>query len=123
VKDDKRSNAFGLVNTKVKPGEQPMYLARQEGPSRSQISEDYALISMLRGLEENRRLFILAGVTTFGTQAAAEYVAKPEYIRDLIAHLDTSSATLPAFYQIVIKVKVNVGVPVQISYVTHHVLE
>ena len=100
-----------------------MYLARQEGPSRSQISEDYALISMLRGLEENRRLFILAGVTTFGTQAAAEYVAKPEYIRDLIAHLDTSSATLPAFYQIVIKVKVNVGVPVQISYVTHHVLE
>ena len=123
VKDDKRANAFGLVNTKVKQGEQPIYLARQEGPSRSQISEDYALISMLRGLEENRRLFILAGVTTFGTQAAAEYVTKPEYIRELIAHLDTSPAALPAFYQIVIKVKVNGGVPVQISYVTHHVLE
>jgi hypothetical protein len=123
VKDDKRANAFGLVNTKVKEGEQSIYLARQEGPSRSQISEDYALISMLRGLEENRRLFILAGVTTFGTQAAAEYVTKPEYIRDLIAHLDTPSATLPAFYQIVIKVKVNGGVPVQLSYVTHHVLE
>jgi len=123
VKDDKLANAFGLVNTKVKPGEQPIYLARQEGPSRSQISEDYALISMLRGLEENRRLFILAGVTTFGTQAAAEYVTKPEYIRDLIAHLDTPSSSLPAFYQIVIKVKVNGGVPVQLSYVTHHVLQ
>ena len=123
VKDDKHANAFGLVNTKPKEGEQALYLARQEGPSRSQISEDYALITMLRGLEENRRLFILAGVTTFGTQAAAEYVTKPEYIRDLIAHLDTSSTNLPAFYQIVIRVKVNGGVPVQISYVTHHVLE
>jgi len=123
VKDDKLANAFGLVNTKPKEGEQSLYLARQEGPSRSQISEDYALITMLRGLEENRRLFILAGVTTFGTQAAAEYVTKPEYVRDLIAHLDTPPGSLPAFYQIVIKVKVNGGVPVQISYVTHHVLE
>src|SRR5262249_54189139 len=108
-------------------GEQPFYLATQEGPSRSQISEDYALITMLRGLEANRRLFILAGVTTFGTQAAAEYVTKPEYIKDLTSHLETSSAggssTLPDFYQVVIKVKVNGGVPVQLSYVTHHVLQ
>jgi hypothetical protein len=126
VKDDKQNNTFGLVNLEPQDGEQPHYLARQEGPSRSQISEDYALISMLRGLEANRRLLILAGVTTFGTQAAAEYVAKPEYVRELISHLDTSpgdATTLPAFYQVVIKVKVNGGVPVQISYVTHHVLQ
>jgi hypothetical protein len=127
LKDDKQNNTFGLVNLEPQNGEQPHYLARQEGPSRSQISEDYALISMLRGLEANRRLLILAGVTTFGTQAAAEYVTKPEYVRDLISHLDTSAAsdatTLPSFYQVVIKVKVNGGVPVQISYVTHHVLE
>ncbi len=126
LKDDKQNMSLGIVNTKPKPGEQATYLARQEGPSRSQISEDYAVISLLRGLDEKHRLMILAGITTFGTQAAAEYVTKPEHIKDLIAHLDTSqsgdSPKLPLFYQVLIKVKVNGGVPVQISYVTHHVL-
>lgn len=126
LKDDKQNMSLGIVNTKPKAGEQPTYLARQEGPSRSQISEDYAVISLLRGLDEKHRLMILAGITTFGTQAAAEYVTKPEHIKDLITHLDTSqsgdSPKLPLFYQVLIKVKVNGGVPVQISYVTHHVL-
>jgi hypothetical protein len=126
LKDDKQNMALGIVNTKPKAGEQQTYLARQEGPSRSQISEDYAVISLLRGLDEKHRLMILAGITTFGTQAAAEYVTKTEHIKDLIAHLGTSesgdSPKLPSFYQVLIKVKVNGGVPVQISYVTHHVL-
>jgi hypothetical protein len=126
LKDDKQNMALGIVNTKPRTGEQQTYLARQEGPSRSQISEDYAVISLLRGLDEKHRLMILAGITTFGTQAAAEYVTKPEHIKDLITHLDTSQSSdspkLPSFYQVLIKVKVNGGVPVQISYVTHHVL-
>jgi hypothetical protein len=127
VKDERRNSTFGLTNTVPHSGEQTTYLAKQEGPSRSQISEDYALISFLRGIEPQRRLVILAGVTTFGTQAAAEYVTRPEYVKDLIEHLNLSppgeAPKLPPYYQIVVKVKVNGGVPLQISYVTHHVLE
>jgi hypothetical protein len=126
IKDDKGNRIFGLVNTRPKAGEQETYFAKQEGPSRSQISEDYALISLLRGLDEKHRLMVLAGITTFGTQAAAEYVTKPEHMKDLVAHLnaaaDGDSPRLPAFYQVLVKVKVNGGVPVQLSYVTHHVL-
>lgn len=126
VTDDKGNKSFGIVNTRPRPGEQEFYLAAQEGPSRSQISEDYAVISFLRGLDPKNRIALLAGITTFGTQAAAEYVSKPEYLEDLILHLNTSpdpkSPALPAFYQVLIKVKVNGGVPVQISYVTHHAL-
>ena len=126
TKDSNDISAFGVVNTKPGSGEQGVYLATQEGPSRSQISEDYAVISLLRGLDENRRLLILAGITTFGTQAAAEYVTKPEYIKDLIAHLNIAPADqplrLPPYFQVLVKVKVNGGVPVQISYVSHHVL-
>ncbi len=69
---------------------------------------------------------ILAGINTYGTQAAAEYVTRPEYIRDLISHLNLAPAgeepKLPDDYQILIKVKVAGGVPIDISYVTHHVL-
>ena len=73
-----------------------------------------------------RRLARVKTISATLTQAAAEYVSKPEHIKELISHLNTSpdpsTPKLPPYYQIVIKVKVNGGVPVQISYVTHHVL-
>lgn len=123
---DNGKKSFGVLNTKPQPGEQQYYFARQEGPSRSQISEDYAVVSLLSGLNAKNRLLILAGITTLGTQAAVEYVTRPGYIKDLIARLNTAAPgappQLPANYQVLLKVKVNGGVPVQISYVTHHVL-
>lgn len=117
---------FGVTNTKPAANEQTTYLAKQEGPSRSQISEDYAVISLLRGLDQNHRLLILAGITTYGTQAAAEYVTRGEHINELISRLNTAAPgetpQLPAYFQVLVRVRVNDGVPVQISYVTHHVL-
>lgn len=60
------------------------------------------------------------------TQAAAEYVTRPDYLKDLIAHLNTAAPDeppqLPQYFQILLKVKVNGGVPIHVSYVTHHVL-
>jgi len=118
---------FGVLNTNIKPGEQEQYFARQDGPSRSQISEDFAVISLLQGVTGKKRMLILAGITTLGTQAAAEYVTKVEYIGELVSHLNIAPAgappKLPLNYQVLVRVKVNGGVPVQVSYVTHHVLE
>jgi hypothetical protein len=126
MRDEHHHEVNAIVNTNPQPGEQESYLARQYGHSPSQISEDYAVISSLAGLSRKNRLMILAGINTFGTQAAAEYVTRPEYIRDLISHLNTAPAgqepKLPDDYQILIKVKVAGGVPIDISYVTHHVL-
>lgn len=126
LKDNQGRNTFGVVNTKPGANEQNVYLARQDGPSRSQITEDYAVISLLQGLDARNRLLILAGITTFGTQAAAEYVSKAEYIEEMISSLNTAPAgqapRLPSFYQLLIRVRVTGGVPVHISYVTHHVL-
>ena len=74
--------------------------------------------------DEERRALAWGSV---GTQAAAEYVTRPEYIKELVTRLNVASPgeppRLPEYYQVLIKVKVNGGVPVQISYVTHHVLE
>jgi len=124
--EEKEKKVYGVVNTKPRAGEEPYYLARQEGPSRSQITEDYAVVSRLRGLDAKNRLLILAGITTLATQSAAEYVTRPEYIKELTARLSTapagSSPELPPYFQVVVRVKVNGGVPVQISYVTHHAL-
>ncbi len=121
------NNWLGIINTNPQPGEPEYYTAKQFGPSPSQISEDYALVSLLKGLSENNRLMILAGINTFGTQAAVEYVTQPKYIKDLISHLNIAPPgeppQLPDYYQILLKVKVNGGVPIHVSYVIHHVLD
>lgn len=126
AKDEKIGETLGVFDTKHQAGEPSTYLARQEGRSRSQISEDYAVISLLQGLSEKNRIFILAGITTLGTQAAAEYVTRPEYIKDLISHLNLAqegqALRTPDYYQVLLRVKVNGGVPVQISYVKHYIL-
>jgi hypothetical protein len=125
--DDNGNKSFGIINANPQPGEQRRYLAKQDGPSRSQISEDYAVVSLLQGLDGKKRMLILAGITTHGTQAAVEYVTKPDYIRDLIRNLNTATAggppKLPGNFQALVRVKVNGGVPVQVSYVTHHRLD
>jgi hypothetical protein len=125
--DDNGNKSFGIINASPQPGEQRRYLAKQDGPSRSQISEDYAVVSLLQGLDGKKRMLILAGITTHGTQAAVEYVTKPDYIRDLVGKLNIARTgeppRLPFNFQLLVRVKVNGGVPVQVSYVTHHKLD
>ncbi len=125
--DNKDKLRYGIANLRSQPGEQAAYMSKEMGSSTSQFVEDYATVSMLKGLDENRRLLILAGITTFGTHAAVEYVTKPEYVKELISRLNTSSdpnkPILPSNYQVLLKVQVKDSIPVQISYVTHHVLD
>jgi len=125
--DEHHHQVNAILNTKPRLGEQEVYLARQYGHSPSQISEDYAVISALKGLSDGKWMFVLAGINTFGTQAATEYVTQPIYIRELIARLNVAPPgeppKLPDYYQVVIKAKISGGVPLHISYVTHHVLE
>ncbi|MEK7829489.1 MAG: hypothetical protein AAB401_00300, partial [Acidobacteriota bacterium] len=127
LKDETNNQWLAVINTNPQTGEQQHYISKQFGPSPSQISEDYAVVSVLKGLSERNRLMILAGINTFGTQAAVEYVTKPEYLRDLTTHLNIAppgeAPHLPSYYQLLLKVKVSSGVPIQISYVTHHVLD
>jgi hypothetical protein len=126
VGDGNNGHVNAIVNTDPREGESELYMAKQFGPSPSQISEDYAVVSLLPGLTEKTHLMILAGINTFGTQAAAEYVTRSECIKDLIARLNTAAdgqpPQLPAHFQLLLRVKVNGGVPVRISYVTHHLL-
>jgi len=126
MKDNQNLNSVGIVNTAPQPGEQSLYLRKLDGPSPSKISEDYALVSSLQGLSEQHRVLILAGITTMGTQAAAEYVTRAEYVADLIARLNLAAPgeppRLPDHFQVALKVKITGGVPIQVFYVTHHVL-
>jgi hypothetical protein len=126
VGDRRSAPELAIVNLKPQSGEEKTYLTKRQGPEPDQLYEDYALVSLLKGLDAKHRLLILAGLTTLGTQAAAEYVTKPEHMDELTARLNLSKGAsgkgLPPYFQVLLRVKVKGGVPVQISHLTHHVL-
>lgn len=65
---------------------------------------------------------MLAANSTQGTWAAVEYVTEEEHARELVRFLRLSSGKLPRSYQVVIRAKFKTEVPVELVYVTHHVL-
>ncbi len=121
---------LGIVNLNPLANEQTTYRPvrnQRVGFYSKLVSEDYVLISLLKGLGPKNKVLILAGIITLGTQAAAEYVTKPENIQELFSHLKNKSENnvdqSPLYFQAVLKVKVNDGVPVQVEYVTHHLIK
>ncbi len=85
--------------------------------------ETYAIISVCQGLDPNTRVTILACSSNEGTGGAAEYVTRPDTMKDLFRQMKLDPVKpLPQTFQAVIRVKLNEGVPVQMSYVTHQIL-
>jgi hypothetical protein len=65
---------------------------------------------------------MIAGNASPDTFAAAEWLTQPWRARELVSHLRMRTGELPKHFQVVIKVAFKQGIPVQSSYVYHHVL-
>jgi len=111
-----RKGDLMISNLHPGAGEQGSYIA-----SEPPITEDYALVAVTSGLNASRRVLILAGITTFGTQAAVEYVCRAGRLDELISRLGPAARRhLPPF-EALLKVKVSGGVPVQSELMAVHV--
>jgi hypothetical protein len=64
----------------------------------------------------------MAGNASADTFAAAEWLTQTWRARELAGHLRKPSGEMPRHFQAVIKVAFKQGIPVQSSYVFHHVL-
>ena len=51
------------------------------------MSVDYALVSMLNGIDGRHKLLLVNGLNTEGTQAALEYLSDPATLQILLAAL------------------------------------
>lgn len=98
------------------PAEPATYLA-----SEPPITEDYALVALTSGLNASRRVLILAGITTFGTQAAVEFVCRPSRLDALMAKLGPAANRQMPPFEALLRVKVSGGVPVQSELLSVHV--
>jgi hypothetical protein len=98
-----------IANLHPRPGEQPMYF----GPVTRPFTYDYAIIALRPVFNRDRRTLILAGITEYGTQGAAEFVTREDRVSELLGRLHAKPGdSLPPF-EALLRVKIEGDVPVQ----------
>jgi hypothetical protein len=114
-----------ILNLHPRPGEGTSYQVERD-PKSLVLRTDYALVSFLPGITPNRKIVVLGGLTTLGTQAAANFASSPTEIAELAARLDTgpgpSPKRIPPFFQAVLRVEIMKGDVLSVRYVTGHVI-
>lgn len=118
---------FEAVNRKVvnlRPqGSEPAEYQTSRKTPHGDITEEFALISVHPGFSPNTRLVTLESSSTEGTLAAAEFLTRPDTIRELL----TRNLPLPRSgpiraFQVVVGARFNNAVVVKLSYITHALL-
>ena len=109
-----RKGDLAIVNVHPQPEEPKEFLAT---PSGEPLTEDYAVVALVRGLNPAQSVLILAGTTTIGTQAAVEYVCRQNSVEGLLLRLSVSDTGELKPFEAVVQVKVTRGVPVETQLV------
>ena len=113
--DGPRKGDLAVFNVHPQPGEQKSYLA---SPSDSLLTEDYALVAFIPGLNPSRSVMIIAGTTTFGTQGAVEYACREKSVQELLLRLSVSDTGELKPFEALLHVKIAKGVPVETDLVS-----
>jgi hypothetical protein len=110
-----RKGDLAVVNTSPLPGEPKSFLAT---PANEPTVEDYAVIALVPGIDPSRAILILAGNTTFGTQAAVEYVCREDSIEELLQRLKIAKASDLKPFEALLHVRIIHGVPVKADLIS-----
>jgi hypothetical protein len=110
-----RKGDLAVLNVHPLPGEPSLFLAT---PANQPTTEDYAVVSLLPGLDPSRSILILAGNSTFGTQAAVEYVCREDSVKELLQRLKVTKPSELKPFEALLHVKIAHGVPVMTDLVS-----
>jgi hypothetical protein len=110
-----RKGDLALVNAHPLPGEPDSFVA---SPANQPLLEDYAVVALLPGIDPSRAILILAGNSTFGTQAAVEYVCREDSIRELLQRLKVTKPSDLKPFEALLHVRVIHGVPVKTDLIS-----
>ncbi len=123
IKEDfNYTNRATIENHNPQAGEETEYQPKFDSSGR--LVEDYALITIKPNISEKDTVMILAGIHSEGTQAAAEYVTSADYLNTLNQRLRAldNGDELPPYYQMLLKVAVDNGIPTTITPIAFHPL-
>ncbi|HYP27320.1 MAG TPA: hypothetical protein VE262_11430 [Blastocatellia bacterium] len=112
-----------IDNNNPLPGEEREYRPKFNEQT-GELVEDYALITVKPSVSVRNILMVLSGIHSEGTQAAAEYVTRRDYLNNLNQRLEQMAVrgTPPKYYQVLLKVQVVNGISMTVSIVSIHQL-
>jgi hypothetical protein len=110
-----RKGDLAIANLHPQRGEAGFYVA---SPSASPLTEDYAVLGFMPGIDPSHSVLIVAGTTTFGTQGAVEFVTGPDSLADLLHRLSLSDTGNLRPFEALLRVKVTKGVPVDTELIS-----
>ena len=105
-----RKGDLAVLNVHPQPGETKYYLA---SPASSSLTEDYGVIGFVPGLNPTRSVMIMAGITTFGTQAAVEFATGQDTVQQLLSRTASANDGNLQPFEALLHVRVIKGVPVE----------
>ncbi len=107
VKDPSKEYGSVLVNRHPAPGEQAAFNASKG----KQGQRDYALIQMAGGFAPGRRILILAGISTQGTEGAVDFVCRANKVEELLSRLGIGPNDPVEAFECVLEIDISGGVP------------
>lgn len=113
-----------ILNTKPQPGEQSIYKPEFD-PVTNHLTSDYAVVLMLPNETKDKRVLLIYGIYTQGSQAAIEYLTNPEHMSELrqaLLNLSPDHKTIPQYFQLLLTTTVENAVPGKSSLVAVRVI-
>ncbi|HEY6845338.1 MAG TPA: helix-turn-helix domain-containing protein [Terracidiphilus sp.] len=111
-----REGQVEILNKEPRATEQPVYMI--SSVPLKPLVDDYAVVAMLPGITPSHRIFVAAGTTTIGTQAAVEYVCNPDGVADLMKQLGRSGTEQP--FEVLLHVTIVNDVPIETRIMIVH---
>jgi hypothetical protein len=109
-----------IENRNLQPGEEPEYVPQFDRRT-GNLMVDYALITVKPNISGNNEVMLLAGVYSQGTEAGVEFVTNKSYLEQLNQRLRQFKSS-PRYFQALLKVGVENGIPTTISILALHEL-
>jgi len=113
-----------ITNRAPLPGEQTVYRPEFD-PVTGNLSRDYGLVLMLPNERRDRRVLLIYGIYTQGSQAAIEYVTNAERLAELHGELCKrmpDRKTAPKYFQVLLSTSVENFVPGKVSLVSTRII-
>ena len=113
-----------ILNRNPQPGEKQVYKPEFDSVT-NQLTRDYAVVLMMPNERKERRVLLIYGIYTQGSQAAIEYLTNPERMAELrkqLLDLGPDHKTIPPYFQVLLTTTVENSVPGKSSLVAIRII-
>lgn len=104
-----------LANLAPREGEPKFFV-----PSTLPLTEDFAVVAIVPGLNPSRWALILAGTSTIGTEGAVEFLCREDTVNQLLSKIGTVKPGILPMFEAVLDIQIKGGVPVHSTIVSFH---